>query len=44
VTVLLLEEGFYEESVFTENQQIKSLIFPELMLSVEQILGAGAVG
>jgi Uma2 family endonuclease len=41
VTVLLLEEGLYEESVFIGQQQIKSLTFPELVLTVEQVLAVG---
>lgn len=41
VTVLFLEEGFYEESVFIGEQQIKSLAFSELALTVQQVLGVG---
>jgi Uma2 family endonuclease len=44
VTVLIWEEGFYEESVFIGSQPIQSVAFPELMLTVEQILSAGTVG
>ncbi len=43
VSVLLLLEGFYEESVFTGNQQIVSQTFPELSLTVEQVLAAGEI-
>lgn len=32
ITVLLLEEGLYEETVFTGNQQIVSQTFPELAI------------
>jgi Uma2 family endonuclease len=44
VTVLLLEEGLYEESVFTAKQRIISRTFSELALTVEQVLAAGEVG
>jgi Uma2 family endonuclease len=37
ITVLFLEEGFYEESVFTDKQQIGSRLFPELLITVEQV-------
>lgn len=43
VTVLLLEEGLYEESVFTDKQRIASPTFPELTLSVQQVLAASEV-
>lgn len=35
VSVLRLDEGLYEEEVFTKNQQIVSHTFPELTLTVE---------
>lgn len=38
VTVLLLVEGFYEHTEFRGNQQIISQTFPELALTVEQVL------
>jgi len=41
ISVLLLEEGLYEETVFTANQQIISRTFPELAIAVEQVLEAG---
>lgn len=41
VSVLLLEDGFYEETVFTLTQQIVSRTFPELRIAVEQIFTAG---
>ncbi|MGA9377168.1 MAG: Uma2 family endonuclease [Phormidium sp.] len=44
VTVLLWEDGLYEETVFTGNQNIVSLTFPELALTVEQVLAAGNIG
>lgn len=44
VTVLLWEEGLYEETVFTANQNIVSRTFPELVLTVEQVLAAGNIG
>ncbi|MEB3884168.1 Uma2 family endonuclease [Lyngbya sp. CCY1209] len=43
VSVLRLDEGLYEETVLTENQQIVSQFFPELTLTVEQILAAGNI-
>ncbi|MCC5646375.1 Uma2 family endonuclease [Nostoc sp. CHAB 5824] len=41
VTVLILVDGFYEETRFTGNTVIASTIFPELHLTVEQVLKAG---
>ena len=41
ISVLLLEEGLYEDSVFTNSQQIVSRTFPELKIAVEQVLNAG---
>ncbi len=38
VTILLLIEGLYEDTEFSGNQQIISQIFPELTLTVEQVL------
>ncbi|BAY38359.1 hypothetical protein NIES2111_27060 [Nostoc sp. NIES-2111] len=44
ISVLLLEEGFYEETVFTANQKIVSPTFPELAIAPEQVLVAGKLG
>lgn len=44
VCVLLLEEGWYEESVFTGSQAIISRTFPELFITVEEVLAAGNLG
>lgn len=44
ICVLLLEEGLYEETVFTGSQQIASRTFPELSITVEQVLAAGNIG
>ncbi len=44
VCVLQLDEGLYEETVYTGNQQIVSEVFPELTLTVEQVLEAGNIG
>ncbi|MEH1818393.1 MAG: Uma2 family endonuclease [Nostoc sp.] len=41
ISVLCLEEGFYEETVFTGDQQIGSRTFPEIAIAVEQIFTAG---
>lgn len=41
VTVLTFNEGLYDESVFLGDQPLGSPIFPELTLTVEQILAAG---
>ncbi|MEH2406261.1 Uma2 family endonuclease [Nostoc sp.] len=41
LSVLLLEDGFYEEIVFTTNEQIGSRIFPELAITVDQVFSAG---
>lgn len=41
ISVLLLEEGLYEETLFTNSQQIVSRTFPELKIVVEQVLNAG---
>jgi len=38
VTVLLLVEGLYEDKELKGNQQIISQTFPELALTVEQVL------
>jgi Uma2 family endonuclease len=40
VFVLKLVDGLYEPTEFSENQEIKSSIFPELTLTVEQVLNA----
>ncbi|WP_019506235.1 Uma2 family endonuclease [Pleurocapsa sp. PCC 7319] len=37
VTVLKLVEGFYEEQVFHNNEQIVSSTFPDLVITVEQL-------
>jgi Uma2 family endonuclease len=44
ICVLLLEEGLYEEAVFTGSQSIVSRTFPELSITVEQVLAAGNIG
>ncbi|MEH1873754.1 Uma2 family endonuclease [Nostoc sp.] len=44
ISVLLLEDGFYEETVFTANQQIGSRTFPEFNIAVEEVLNAGNLG
>ncbi|MBG1267140.1 Uma2 family endonuclease [Nostoc sp. WHI] len=41
ISVLLLEDGFYEETVFTETQKIVSRTFPELAIAVDQVFTAG---
>ena len=41
VTVLILVDGFYEETRFTENSAIASTIFPEFQLTAQQVLNAG---
>jgi Uma2 family endonuclease len=43
VTLLRWEEGWYEETVLIGNQAIASPTFPELGITVEQILSAGIV-
>ncbi|MGI2902720.1 Uma2 family endonuclease [Tolypothrix sp. VBCCA 56010] len=43
VTVLLWEEGLYEQNEFFVNQQLLSSTFPELCITVEQILTAGNI-
>ncbi|MCT7950276.1 Uma2 family endonuclease [Ancylothrix sp. C2] len=43
LTVLLLEEGLYEETIFTAPQTIISRTFPELCLTVEKVLAAGNI-
>jgi Uma2 family endonuclease len=40
VTVLLLEDGLYEEIVYQGDEVIKSLLFPELKLTPSQIFNA----
>jgi len=44
ISVLFLEEGLYEDTVFTANQKIISRIFPELNITVEQVFNAGNFG
>lgn len=41
ISVLLLEEGLYEEIIFTDNQQIESRTFPEIAIAVNQVFTAG---
>lgn len=41
VTVLLFNEGLYDEAVFAGGQRIESSTFSELSLTVEQVLAAG---
>ncbi|HYX18813.1 MAG TPA: Uma2 family endonuclease [Nostoc sp.] len=41
VTVLILVDGFYEETRFTGNIAIASTILPELQLTTEQVLNPG---
>jgi len=43
ISILLLVEGLYEETVFTGSQQIVSQTFPELSITVEQVLAAGNI-
>lgn len=42
VTVLTLVEGLYEESVFQGSERITSTTFPDLEMTVAQVLEAGA--
>ena len=44
ISILFLEEGLYEDTVFTANQKIISRTFPELNITVEQIFNAGNLG
>ncbi|MBE9155485.1 Uma2 family endonuclease [Nodosilinea sp. LEGE 06152] len=41
VTVLVFNEGLYDETVFVGDQVLVSPTFPELALTVDQILAAG---
>lgn len=41
VTVLTLVDGLYEEAVFQGSDRVTSMAFPDLALTVTQILGAG---
>ncbi|MEA5596180.1 Uma2 family endonuclease [Rivularia sp. UHCC 0363] len=43
ITILLWEEGLYEDTEFTGYQKIISRIFPQLNLTVEQVLAAGNI-
>ena len=43
VTVLLWDEGLYEETEFAGIQKIISRTFPQLYLTVEQVLAAGNI-
>lgn len=40
MTLLLLVEGLYEETVFRGNERIISATFPELVLTAQQVLAA----
>ncbi len=40
ISVLLLEDGLYEETVFTASEQIVSRTFPELAIAVDQVFSA----
>jgi len=42
ISVLLLEDGFYEETVFTATQKIVSRIFPELAIPAAHFVNAVA--
>ncbi|BAY65280.1 hypothetical protein NIES22_53830 [Calothrix brevissima NIES-22] len=44
ITVLLLEEGLYEETVFTGNQQIVSQTFGEIAIAVDLVLNSANLG
>jgi Uma2 family endonuclease len=44
MSVLLLQEGLYEETVFTANERIISRVFGDITISVEQVLAAGSLG
>lgn len=44
VSLLIWQEGLYEETIFTADQQIISPTFSELSLTVEAILAAGNIG
>ncbi|MCG9892456.1 MAG: Uma2 family endonuclease [Thermosynechococcaceae cyanobacterium MS004] len=44
VSVLLWNDGLYEETIFVGSQEIESRTFPELRLTVEQVLVAGNAG
>lgn len=44
ISVLLLQEGLYEETVFTANEKIISRAFGDITISVEQVLAAGSLG
>ncbi|MBD2491851.1 Uma2 family endonuclease [Aulosira sp. FACHB-615] len=41
ITVLILVDGLYEETIFVGNAVIVSSIFPQLELTAEQVLNAG---
>jgi Uma2 family endonuclease len=41
ITVLTLVEGFYDESIFRDEQVVKIPTFPELKLTANQIINAG---
>lgn len=44
ITILLLSEGLYEEKEFSGSEPIISATFPELVITVEQVLAVGNVG
>lgn len=40
VTILVLNQGLYDETIFTKNNAIASLIFPQLELTANQIFSS----
>jgi Uma2 family endonuclease len=43
ISILLLEEGLFEEQIFTGNQQIVSRTFPEINITPEQVFTAANI-
>lgn len=43
ITILFLEEGLYEESVYTQEGKLISQLFTDLDLTVNQVLNSGQV-
>lgn len=44
ISVLIWEEGWYEESIFTNTQPLISSLFPNIILTPDQVFSAGNLG
>lgn len=42
ISILILDEGLYKETIYTGEQKIVSSVFPQLSLSVQEVLSVSA--